>query len=130
VDGLLQETVRDSQHANMGLSAMVNAAETARQQGVDLYAEQGQRIMAALEFQAQFLEPNNAPLPPNVTLNKHPTWEIAYNHFHDRLGHELPKMKAVLPMNRPTGVNHHMVWETLTHGAVGAIGLPPLAARP
>ena len=40
VDGLLQESVRDSQHANLGLSAMVNAAETARQQGLDLYGEQ------------------------------------------------------------------------------------------
>jgi hypothetical protein len=126
VDGLLQETMRDSQHANMGFSAMVNAAETARQQGIDLYAEQGQRIMAALEFQAQFLEPNNALPPPHVAFNKHPTWEIAYNHFHNRLGHDLPKMKAVLPTNRPTGVNHHMAWETLTHGAVGAVGLPPL----
>ena len=54
VDGLLQESVRDSQHANMGLSAMVNAAETARQQGIDLYAQQGKRIMAALEFQRSF----------------------------------------------------------------------------
>ena len=55
VDGLLQETCRDSGHANLALSAMVNAAETARQQGLDLYAEQGKRIMAALEYQAQFL---------------------------------------------------------------------------
>ena len=31
---------------------MVNAAETARQQGLDLYGEQGKHIMAALEFQA------------------------------------------------------------------------------
>ena len=127
VDGLLQESVRDSQHANMGLSAMVNAAETARQQGVDLYGEQGRRIMAALEFQAQFLPPNNTPPPPNLAFHKHPTWEIAYNHYHNRLGHDLPKMKAILPTNRPTGVNHHMVWETLTHAEVGAVGLPPVA---
>jgi len=127
VNGLLQESVRDSQHANMGLSALVNAAETARQQGVDLYGEQARRIMAALEFQAQFLPPNNAPLPPNLAFHKHPTWEIAYNHYHNRLGHDLPKMKAVLPTNRPTGVNHHMVWETLTHAEVGAVGLPPIA---
>jgi len=25
-------------------------------------------------------------------------------------------MAAVIPTNRPTGVNHHMAWETLTHG--------------
>src|SRR3954469_9946586 len=128
VDGLLQETCRDSGHANLALSAMVNAAETARQQGMDLYAEQGKRIMAALEFQAQFLPPNNAPPVPNVVMHTHPTWEIAYNHFHNRLGQPLPKMGAVLERIRPTGVNHQMAWETLTHAKVGDIGLPPIAA--
>jgi hypothetical protein len=130
VDGLLQETCRDSGHANLALSAMVNAAETARQQGLDLYAEQAKRIMAALEYQAQFLPPNAAPVPEHLEFNKHPTWEIAYNHFHNRLGHKLPKIAAVLPTNRPTGVNHHMVWETLTHAGIGEIGLPPLSAHP
>ncbi len=130
VDGLLQETCRDSGHANMALAAMVNAAETARQQGLDLYSEQGKRIMAALEFQAQFLPPNNAPVPAHLSFEKHPTWEIAYNHFHNRLGNNLPKIAAVLPSNRPTGVNHHMAWETLTHGDVGNVGLPPITATP
>jgi hypothetical protein len=77
VDGLLQDSVRDSGHANLALSAMVNAAETARQQGVDLYGEQAKRIMAELEFQAQFLPPNNAAPPANLSFNLHPTWEIA-----------------------------------------------------
>ena len=76
---------------------MVDAAETARQQGVDLYAEQGERIMAALEYQAQFLPPNSAKPPENLEFNVHPTWEIAYNHFHDRLGKSLPRSAAVLP---------------------------------
>ncbi|MGI8746520.1 MAG: alginate lyase family protein [Bryobacteraceae bacterium] len=75
VDGLLQETARDSQHANMALAGMVNAAETARQQGIDLYAEQGKRIMAAIEFQAQYLPPNNIKPPENLKFNLHPTWE-------------------------------------------------------
>jgi hypothetical protein len=104
---------------------MVNAAETARQQGVDLYAEQAKRIMAALEFQAQYLPPNNAAPPKNLAFHTHPTWEIAYNHYHNRLEYNLPKMAAVLPTIRPTGVNHDMAWETLTHAEVGAIGLPP-----
>jgi len=125
-DGLLQETARDSQHANMALAGIVDGAETARQQGVDLYAEQGKRIMAALEFQAQYLPPNNAAPPEKLEFHTHPTWEIAYNHFHDRLGNRLPRMSAVLPTIRPTGVNHHMNWETLTHGGMGAIGLPPV----
>ena len=130
IDGLLQESVRDSQHANMALAAMVNAAETARQQGVDLYGEQANRIIAALEFQAQFLPPNNATPPRNLAFHTHPTWEIAFNHYHNRLGRELPKMAAVLQRIRPTGVNHHMAWETLTHAGVGDVGLPPVSPVP
>ena len=130
VDGLLQESVRDSGHANMALAAMVNAAETARQQGVDLYREEAKRIVAALEFQAQYLAPNKAAPPPNLEFHIHPTWEIAYNHYHNRMGQDLPKMSAVLAKIRPTGVNHHMAWETLTHAEVGSVGLPPIASGP
>jgi len=129
VDGLLQESMRDPHHANMGFSSMVNAAEIAYQQGLDLYAEQAARLMAAMEFQAQFLKPNNTPIPANLEFSLQPTWEIAYNHFHHRLGIALPKMAKVIPTNRPTGADlNHMVWETLTHGEVGAVGLPPIAA--
>src|SRR4029077_13414864 len=66
VDGVLQETARDPHHANMTFASLVNAAETARQQGLDLYAEQGTRIVAAMEYQAQFLKPNNTPAPPKI----------------------------------------------------------------
>jgi hypothetical protein len=128
VDGLLQETARDPHHANMTFASMVNGAETARQQGLDLYAEQGTRIMAAMEYQAQFLAPNNVPVPPNLEFAKEPTWEIAFNHFHQRLGLALPKIARVIPTNRPTGADlNHMVWETLTHGDIGEVGLPPVA---
>ena len=82
-------------------------------------------MMAALEFQARFLAPNRALPPENLEFNPHPTWEIAYNHFHNRMGHKLPKIAAVLQLIRPTGVNHHMNWETLTHCEMGSIGLPP-----
>jgi len=124
VDGLEQETARDSQHAAMAFAGMVDTAETARQQGVDLYAEVGKRIVAAMEFQAQYLPPNNGKPPENLEFNLHPTWEIAYNEYHDRLGMSLPKMAQVIAGNRPTGVNHHMDWETLTHAGMGSIGLP------
>ena len=127
VDGLLQETARDPHHANMTFASMVNAAETARLQGLDLYAEQGARITAAMEYQAQFLAPNNVKPPQYLEFNLEPTWEIAFNHFHTRLGIDLPKMAKVIPTNRPTGADlNHMVWETLTHGDIGAAGLPPI----
>ena len=124
VDGLLQETARDTHHAWMAFASMVNTAETAYIQGVDLYNEQGNRIMAALEFQGQYLKPNNVPVPANLEFALNPTWEIAYNHFHNRLGYNLPKMGAVIPTNRPTATNHHIIWETLTHGDMGNVGLP------
>jgi hypothetical protein len=123
-DGIQQETARDSGHAALAFAALAGAAETARQQGVDLYGEQRDRIVAALEFNAQYLPPNNVPAPENLEFGLHPTWEMAYNHFHDRLGIALPKMEKVLQGNRPTGVNHMMNWETLTHAGIGSVGLP------
>ena len=119
VDGLLQETARDTHHAWMAFASMVNAAETAYIQGVDLYGEEGERIMAAMEFQGQYLKPNNRPWPEHLEFALNPTWEIAYNHFHNRKGNNLPKIGAVIPTNRSTGTNHHIIWETLTHGEMG-----------
>lgn len=124
VDGLTQEAARDSHHSWMAFASLVNAAETARQQGVDLYAEESRRIMAAMEFVARFLPPNNEPPPEKLEFALQPTWEIAYNHYHNRLGHSLPKMAAVLPKVRPTAGHHHMLWESLTHAEVGSVGLP------
>jgi hypothetical protein len=129
VDGLEQETARDSGHAALALAAMSGAAETARQQGVDLYGELGERIPAALEYQAQYLPPNNTPAPEHLEFGLHPTWGMAYNHYHNRLGKELPKMKAVLDAMGPTGANHMMNWETLTHGGIGAVGLPKVKSK-
>ena len=126
----MQESARDPQHANFALAGMVDVAETARQQGIDLYGgEMGKRMMAALEFQAQYLPPNNTPAPEHLEFAPRPTWEIAYNEFHDRLGFKLPKMAAVLPTIRPTGINHQIAWETLTHGSIGSVGLPPLKTK-
>jgi len=59
VDGLSQETCRDLEHVQYGLAAIVNAAETARIQGVDLYGEQAERMVACMEFAAGF--ENQAP---------------------------------------------------------------------
>src|SRR5690606_32333201 len=55
VTGLQQETLRDIGHMTMGLGAMANAAETARIQGVDLYGEQADRIIAGFELNASYV---------------------------------------------------------------------------
>jgi hypothetical protein len=128
VDGLCQETCRDFGHTQMGLAAMVNAAEIARQQGVDLYGEEALRITTAMEFHAAFIM--RKPVPPwlgggRLRISTQATWEIAYNHFHNRLRMDLPQTeKVILTRARPTGSGHHMNWETLTHAELGSRGLP------
>jgi Domain of Unknown Function (DUF1080)/Alginate lyase len=124
VDGLMQETARDAHHPGMAFASMANTAETAYLQGYDLYAEQGKRIMAAMEFYAQYLSPNNVKVPENLSFSRLRTWEIAYNHYHNRMGNTLPYLTKVIPTLRPTDVDHHMVWETLTNGGMGKIGTP------
>lgn len=127
MDGLAQETCRDLGHTQFGLAAIVNAAETARIQGVDLYSAEAKRITAGLELHAKLL--NGAPVPTNLcggTLNAvtpDPMWEIAFNAFATRLGMPLPQTQQLVMRIRPTGVDHHMEWETLTHADVGSVGI-------
>jgi hypothetical protein len=82
--------------------------------------------MGALDGAHRFQPGFDGLNPENLEFNLHPTWEIAYNHFHNRLGISLPKMAAVIAGNRPTGVNHHMDCERLTHGEIRSTGLVPL----
>jgi hypothetical protein len=128
VDGLGQETCRDLGHFQLGLAGMINAAETARIQGVHLYQEESKRIAAGLEFHAQFL--NGAAVPTWLcggTLNGVSdigTWEIAYNEYANRESLALPNTKQVVLKNRPTGgSSQHYAWESLTHAEVGSVGI-------
>ncbi|HXA47959.1 MAG TPA: alginate lyase family protein, partial [Burkholderiaceae bacterium] len=126
VDGLAQETCRDFGHTGFGFAAIVNAAETARIQGIDLYAEVETRLTKTMEFHAQY--ENGTPPPKwlcggNLTLGMGGTLEIAYNHYHNRLGYALPQTLKVILRQRPTDANYHIDWETLTHADVGAVGI-------
>jgi hypothetical protein len=128
VDGIGQETCRDFGHMEWGIAAAINTAETARQQGLDLYSEQSKRLRDALELHADYTL--GKPVPPwlcggAIEMGTIPMWEIAYNHFHDRLGLALPLTKRMIEERvRPTGINYFIAWETLTHAGVGTVGLP------
>jgi Alginate lyase len=127
VDGLAQETCRDLGHTQLGFSAMIDAAETAKIQGVDLYAEESKRIVAGFEFNTQYLDGVAVPswlCGGMLNLSTDQTWEIGYNEFANRLGLSLPHTKNVIAKIRPTGTSKHMVWESLTHAEVGSVGLP------
>ncbi|SNS00955.1 Alginate lyase [Methylobacillus rhizosphaerae] len=53
--GQTSETCRDFPHAGIGLASIVNAAETAWIQGVDLYSVEKERIMSAFSYASQIL---------------------------------------------------------------------------
>lgn len=134
VDGITQETCRDRPgggtkgfgHAQYGVSAIINAAETARIQGVDLYAEEQPRLVAYLELHAKHLNGASVSNLCNTGINavgSDPMWDIGYNAYAGRLGVALPETKKLLEEIRPTDATHHMAWETLTHGDIGVAGL-------
>jgi hypothetical protein len=131
VSGMTMETCRDQGHTAMGLAAIVNAAETALIQGVDLYSSESAQLMQAAELQTEYL--NGAETPEwlcNGTLQAGGygslvTYEILYNHFANRLDTPLPNTRE-WRLSKRTGVHHamlHMDWETLTHSGTGMVGL-------
>jgi hypothetical protein len=126
-DGLCQETCRDLGHVQYGLGAMIHAAETARIQGVDLYSEQATRIEAALELHAGYLNAGASAASPCaaalVAVKPDPTWEVGYNEYANRAGASLPNTEQLINAIRPTGTDHHLDWESLTHAEVGDAGL-------
>lgn len=142
VDGLAQETARDLGHTFWGMGGAVDAAETALQQGVDLYSLDAQRMVAAYEFNDGIL--NGVPVPAGVHVGGRSgiapavyangaTLEIVYNELHNRLGMAMPQTEAQIAKRRPTNEDHFMVWETLTHAEVGFVGLqgaPPPPGPP
>jgi len=129
VDGLAQETCRDFGHTQWGIAAALNGAETAYQQGVDLYGEQSERLRKGLEFHSDYILGKPAPswlCGGDISLSGIPTWEIGFNHFRNRTDKALPLtqryVREKVRSNR-TPVNYFIAWETLTHAMVGKAGL-------
>jgi hypothetical protein len=125
MDGLSQETCRDLRHVQHGFGGLIQSAEIAWHQGVDLYAERGNRLLIGLEFHAQYIL--GAPVPSNLcggtlnSLSPMPTWEIPYNHYHNRKKLDLPLTQRIVNMNSPEGAVQHMMWGTLSHHGVGLV---------
>ena len=67
-DGLCQETGRDLTHTQWGIGGLIHCAEIAWHQGIDLYAEDGNRLLRGMEFHAKYL--NGEPVPPDLQNGK------------------------------------------------------------
>ncbi|MEZ0070935.1 hypothetical protein ABH927_000266 [Planotetraspora sp. GP83] len=118
VDGLAQETCRDFGHTGWGIEAAIHVAETARIQGLDLYAEGKERLRLAMGFHSQY--ELGAAVPSWLCGGKlntgiGPVFEVGYNALAGRLGYSMPRTLQVVQKHRPAGANYFLAWETLTH---------------
>ena len=117
--GQLQESGRDQQHSMLGISCLAEAAEVAWTQGQDLYSALDNRILKGYEYVSKS---NLGYEVPFVTwtdkTGKYSKWtvlsqqglgrfravfEIAYNHYVERKGLEMPYTQIVLERIRPEG---------------------------
>ena len=131
VDGLGMETCRDLGHLMLGFKSMMYAAESAWQQGVDVFAPEQKRIADFLELHSRWILGEAAvpasiaggrllinprePLPP--TGGPGQALEIAYNHISTRLKRPLPATLRMRDKSRPSSAGRWVAkWETLTHG--------------
>jgi hypothetical protein len=119
-DGLAQETGRDLTHTQWGLGGLIQTAEIAWHQGVDLYGERKNRLLRGMEFHAKYL--NGAPVPADLCGGRlrgtvvSPMWEIGFNHYHNRMKLPMPETEKLLEKHRPeVGPDHHVGFGTLTH---------------
>ena len=90
-DGICQESCRDLGHVQLGYNTLVNTAETAFHQGVDLYAEAQDRLIAGAELHASVLTEEPAsrrqPVPSWLCGGRlkgaanGSTWWMLRNHF-------------------------------------------------
>ena len=123
VDGLTQETCRDNgHHVQFALAATIAAAEIAWHQGVDVYAREEKRYVAALELLALQLNSGNmqGTCTNNVTNgDRYNTFEIGYNHYHNRMGLSLPETEKALISSQNGSTDWNIFYETLTHRGVG-----------
>lgn len=123
-DGLTQETCRDNgHHAQFGLGSAVHAAEVAWNQGVDVYSKNMQRYIAAMELLASQLLSSDVSSCHDTaaTSSRFSTWEVGYNHYHHRAGHDLPNTRELITQQIRTPdvqASWNLAFETLTHANI------------
>ena len=127
--GECQESGRDQGHTQMGLEYLANSAEIAWKQGVDLYGAADNRLALGFEYTSKYNLGESVPYEPYVSFNGNynnktissksrgrfrPIFEKVYNHYHNRMGMEMPYTKRVIDKTRPEkGGGSSLPWGTL-----------------
>lgn len=124
IDGLSMETCRDMNHTKLGLFSIFYGAEIAYNQGIDLFATEKLRIKECLELHAGWWLGEKVPEYINggeldwkgPREESQVAFELIYNHLHDRLKLQLPKVKELIDLKRPLNASPWVTkWETLCY---------------
>jgi hypothetical protein len=119
--GQIQESGRDQGHCQLGIGALATVCEMAWKQGDDLYSALDNRLMKGYEYVAKYNLGYDVPFRQWTDITGkysrwavisdkgrgqwQPVFEIAYNHFVNRCGLEMPYTRQVLGKIRPEGYN-------------------------
>ena len=129
--GQWNEAGRDQEHDQLGVGLLGYAAQTAWNQGVDLFGFAGDRLLSGAEYTARY---NMSKPVPYKTYNNcvavqqywisnngrgrlddRPVWELIYNHYGVLQGLSTPNSKAMAELMRPEhGSIDHFGYGTLT----------------
>lgn len=120
--GQWQESGRDQAHTMLGIGLMASCCEMAWKQGIDLYGWLDSRFMYGAEYVAkynngydvpfstyQWRNGTNATLQTNTVVSNasrgqmRAIWEMIYNHYHNRMGLDVPNIKEAVEKLRPEG---------------------------
>jgi len=129
--GQWQEAGRDQEHDQLGVGLLGYAAQTAWNQGIDLFSYSNNRLLAGAEFTGQYNSWLDVPYTtynncdnvnqyyPSVNgrgrLDDRPVWELLYNHYTVLGGLGTPNTKHMAELMRPEhGSADHFGYGTLT----------------
>ncbi len=129
--GQWQEAGRDQEHDQLGIGLLGYAAQTAWNQGVDLFGYSSNRLLAGAEYTAQYNSTFSVPYTTynncdNVQqfyistngagrLDDRPVWELIYNHYNVLKGLSTPNSQTMAQLMRPEhGSSDHFGYGTLT----------------
>jgi len=145
--GQWEEAGRDQEHDQLGVGLLGYAAQTAWNQGVDLFGYNSNRLLAGAEYTAQYnmdlpvpyttyencLNVNNFTVSTNGRgrLDDRPVWELLYNHYNVLQGVSTPNTKAMAELMRPEhGSTDHFGYGTLTFTLNDSVSPYPPAPIP
>jgi len=145
--GQWQEAGRDQEHDQLGVGLLGYAAQTAWNQGVDLFGYANHRLLAGSEYTAKYNATFSVPYTTYNncdTVNQYyistngagrlddrPVWELIYNHYHVLEGLPAPSSRRMAELMRPEhGSADHFGYGTLTFTLSGTSSPYPSSPIP